>query len=52
MHLVDAVKKNGQEVKVKVISYFEVENDKITLCDELTHVLTGIAEDQNIGSMK
>lgn len=52
VHIVDAVKKNGEMVKVKVIAYFEIEDDKITLCDELTYVLKGEAKDQNIGSMK
>jgi limonene-1,2-epoxide hydrolase len=52
VHIVDAAKKNGEKVKVKVIAYYEIEDDKITLCDELTHVLNGKAEDQKIGSMK
>lgn len=52
VHLVNAVKKNGEQVDVKVIAYFEMEDGKITLCDELTHVLKGKPEDQNIGSVK
>lgn len=52
VHRVDAIKKNGEKVIVKVIAYFEVENGKIVLCDELTHILKGEAKDKSIGSVK
>lgn len=51
VHQVDAVKKNGCEIAVLVISYIEVENGKITLCNELTRLLKGAKEDQEIGSI-
>lgn len=51
VHQVDAVKKNGCEIAVQVISYIEVENGKITLCNELTRLLKGAKEDQEIGSI-
>jgi limonene-1,2-epoxide hydrolase len=52
VHRVDAIKKNGEKIAVKVIAYFEVENKKIILCDELTHLLEGDEKNQNIGSIK
>ena len=52
VHKVDAIKKNGEKIAVKVIAYFEVDNGKIILCDELTYLLTGHEKDQNIGSVK
>lgn len=51
-HTVNAIKKNGDSIAVKVISYFEIENGKIVLCDELTHLLRGVDEDKSIGSIK
>lgn len=52
VHKVDAIKKNGNKIAVKVIAYFEVEFEKIILCDELTFLLTGEDEDHNIGSIQ
>lgn len=52
IHRVDAIKKNGEKIAIKVIAYFEVENKKIILCDELTHLLEGDEKNQNIGSIK
>lgn len=52
VHRVDAVKKNGDTLTSKVIAYFEIENGKITFCDELTHLIKGKEEDQKIGSIK
>lgn len=52
VHRVDAIKKNGKKIAIKVIAYFVVENKKIMLCDELTRLLEGDATSQNIGSVK
>jgi ketosteroid isomerase-like protein len=52
VHKVDAIKKNGNKIAIKVIAYFEIEAGKIILCDELTFLLNGEDEDQNIGSIK
>jgi hypothetical protein len=52
VHKVDAIKKNGEKIAVKVIAYFEVENGKIILCDELTYLLEGHEKNRNIGSVK
>lgn len=50
VHRVDAVKKDGKKLSVKVIAHFEVKEDKIVRCDELTHLLLGAQEDRDIGS--
>lgn len=52
VHKVDAIKNNGNKIAVKVIAYFEIEAEKIILCDELTFLLKGEDKDQNIGSIK
>lgn len=52
VHRVDLIKKDGTNVLAKVVAYFELENGKIVLCDELTHILKGGKEDQNMGSIK
>ncbi len=52
VHKVDARKKNGESILIKVIAYFEMKNGKITLCDELTYLINGEKEDQSIGSAR
>jgi hypothetical protein len=52
VHRVDATKKDGSTIVVQVIAHFELENNKIVLCDELTHLLKGNSHDANIGSVK
>ena len=52
VHRVDINKKNDENISVKVIAYFEIENEKIILCDELTKLLQGSKEDHDIGSTK
>ncbi|WP_419768642.1 hypothetical protein [Arcobacter sp.] len=49
-HIVTAVKKDGQTVKVKVIAQFVIKNNLLVKCDELTHMLSGKEEDRDIGS--
>ncbi len=52
VHHVDAVKKNGDCLSVKLVAYFEVKDGKIICCDELTHLVHGHKTDKNIGSIK
>lgn len=52
VHKVEAVKKNGEKLVIKVISYFKIEHGKIILCDELTHLLEGDEKNRNFGSIK
>jgi len=49
IHIVNATR-DDQPVKMKVIALFEFENDKITLCDELTYMLQGEEADRDLGS--
>jgi len=50
VHTVEASKKDGHQVKVRVFALFIIENDKIVLCDELTHLIEGSREDRDLGS--
>lgn len=51
IHRVEAKKKNREKILVKVIAYFQINDGKIFFCDELTYLLKGEKEDQNIGSI-
>lgn len=46
------VKKDGSEVSVKMMGIFTIKNHKVVYGDELTHLLTGNAADENIGSLR
>jgi ketosteroid isomerase-like protein len=50
VHIAEAVKKNGDKIKAKVISLFQFKNDKLILCNELTHLIEGNEEDSDLGS--
>jgi len=50
VHYAEGKKKDGNIVKAKVIAFFKFEQDKIILCDEMTHLLAGNTEDEDIGS--
>ncbi|WP_145531965.1 nuclear transport factor 2 family protein [Yersinia kristensenii] len=50
VHLVEAVKKNGQKVLMKVIAFYQIENGLITSVEELTHMIHGEAQDRDLGS--
>jgi predicted SnoaL-like aldol condensation-catalyzing enzyme len=41
---------NGRKNKIKVIAEFRLKDGKIYRCDELTHMIEGHVEDQDIGS--
>lgn len=49
VHLVDSMRDNAL-VKMKVIALFQLKENKIILCDELTHMILGDEEDRNLGS--
>lgn len=49
-HIVHVIKKSGEEVDLKVLALFKVENAKIISCDELTHLLKGNPNDADLGS--
>lgn len=50
IHIIDAIKKDGGVIKAQVHAFFEVENNKIILCDELTFLISGSKGDVDIGS--
>jgi hypothetical protein len=52
VHQVNAVKKNGGEIEAKIIAFFEIKDNKIILCDELTHLIKGDKSDRDLGSRK
>jgi len=52
IHCLNGVKKNGEVIEARVIAYFQVEDGKLTLCDELTKILKGNKEDEDLGSIK
>jgi len=51
IHIASGKKKNGQNFEVKVIAVFEIRDNKIISCDELTHSLTENNEDKHLGSV-
>lgn len=52
VHTAHAIKKNGAEVKMKVIAYMRVVDNKIVFCEELTQLLKGDSSDRDLGSRR
>jgi hypothetical protein len=50
IHIVDATKKNGEKIRLKVLAFYKVENGKFVRLDELTHLLEGSPADRDLGS--
>ncbi|MDA0911127.1 MAG: nuclear transport factor 2 family protein, partial [Proteobacteria bacterium] len=50
VHYPEAEKINGMIIKAKVIAMFEFKGDQLILCDELTHLIEGDKEDEDLGS--
>lgn len=51
-HVVEARKKDGGLVRVKVLAQFTVADGRLVGCDELTQLLSGAHEDRDLGSRK
>lgn len=49
-HQVDARKKSGERVRMKVFAFFEIEDGLIRRTEEVTQMLEGAAEDRDLGS--
>lgn len=49
-HHVLAIKKDGSQVHTQVIAQFTLCDDKIIQCDELTYLLSGTKQDEDLGS--
>lgn len=50
LHRIDACKKNGETVQVKVHAFFEIEHGLIRRTEELTLLLAGTEADRDLGS--
>lgn len=50
VHVADAVKNDGERIRLKVIAYYQFRGNRISLVDELTHLLEGTAQDRDLGS--
>lgn len=49
-HLVESTLTNGEIIKHKVFAEFEIKDGKIIRCDELTMLLSGNRDEENLGS--
>src|SRR5437773_2114322 len=50
VHIADAVKTNGERIRIKVIAYYQFRGNRISFVDELTHLLEGTEQDRDLGS--
>jgi SnoaL-like domain len=50
VHIAQAVKTNGDRIRIKVIAYYQFRGNRISLVDELTHLLEGAEQDRDLGS--
>src|ERR1700739_1979885 len=50
IHRIEADKRVGAKITARVISLWIIENGKIVLCDELTHLDEGAPDDHDLGS--
>jgi len=50
IHRAEAEKVAGGRISVRVFALFVIEDEKIVLCDELTHLEMGGAEDRDLAS--
>jgi limonene-1,2-epoxide hydrolase len=52
IHRAEAEKVSGDRVAVRVFGLFMIDEGKIVLCDELTHLEQGAAEDRDLASRR
>lgn len=50
IHRVKGEKRDGTKFTVRLMSFWLIENGKIVLCDELSRLEQGAAEDRDLGS--
>jgi len=50
VHMVNAIKKDGGIIEAQVNAVFQIRDNKIILCDELTHLIKGEESDRDLGS--
>ena len=52
IHRAEAEKIAGGKVSIRVFALFTIDDGKIGLCDELTHLEQGVAEDRDLASRR
>lgn len=50
VHIVEGHKKDGGFVKGQVNAFFQIKDNKIVHCNELSHLIQGSDEDKDLGS--
>lgn len=50
VHIVKAVKKDGRAVQAQVNALFQLKDNRVILCDELTRLIEGDPSDKDLGS--
>jgi predicted SnoaL-like aldol condensation-catalyzing enzyme len=50
IHRVEGEKRDGSKFIARLMSFWIIENGKIVLCDELSHLEHGAPEDRDLGS--
>ncbi|MES2204085.1 MAG: nuclear transport factor 2 family protein [Pseudomonadota bacterium] len=50
VHNVKAIKNDGSHIEAQVNALMQIKNNKIILCDELTHLIQGEKSDKDLGS--
>lgn len=50
IHRVEGEKRDGGKFTARLMSFWLIEDGKIVLCDELSHLEQGAAEDRDLGS--
>ena len=50
VHTSEAVKRNGDRIRLRVIAYYQFRGNRISLVDELTELLSGGQADRDLGS--
>ncbi len=52
IHRAEAEKIAGGRISIRVFALFVIEERKIVLCDEITHLEQGVAEDRDLASRR
>jgi predicted SnoaL-like aldol condensation-catalyzing enzyme len=52
IHRAEAEKIAGGKISIRVFALFVIDDGKIVLCDELTHIEEGAAEDRDLASRR
>ncbi|GAP24960.1 hypothetical protein GLF_1842 [Gluconobacter frateurii NBRC 101659] len=52
VHIARATRLSGKQSQIKVIAFYQFNNGRLCLVDELTHVLNGHDGDKSLGSVR